>query len=96
MKDFLRKMKQSPEISWKKFTIFKIIGFRRLPKYGKILKHFYFIICPSQIWLIPLVDDHQYGFITKLKKKTVEICRSKRKKEANCLNLLVAREKETR
>jgi hypothetical protein len=55
------------------------MGFMRLPKYGKTLKHFYFIICPSQIWLIPLVDDHQYGFITKLKKKLWKYAEAKGK-----------------
>jgi hypothetical protein len=34
------------------------------------------LCCNSQIWLIPLVDDHQYGYITKLKKKK----RKKRRK----------------
>jgi len=40
-----------------------------LPKYSKILKFFLlFSLTYSQIWLIPLVDDHQHGYIAKLKK----------------------------
>jgi hypothetical protein len=46
------------------------MGSSRLPKYSRILNFFYFHLglC-SQIWLIPLVDDLQCGYITKLEKK---------------------------
>jgi len=30
-----------------------------------------FMLSGSQIWLIPLVDDHRCGYITKLKKKNL-------------------------
>jgi hypothetical protein len=33
-----------------------------------------FLAC-SQIWLFPLVDDHQSGYITKIEKETLIVRR---------------------
>jgi hypothetical protein len=45
------------------------MGSSRLPKYNRILKFFYFPLwIGSLIWLIPLVDDLQCSYITKLGK----------------------------
>jgi hypothetical protein len=41
-----------------------------LPKYGRSLKSFLLssFIC-SQIWIIPIVDDQQCGYNTKLRRE---------------------------
>jgi hypothetical protein len=42
----------------------------RLPKYNRILKFSYFALWPMvKIWLIPLVDDHQFLPPDKPKRK---------------------------
>ncbi len=60
-----------PEFKGKKIWNHHIwtIGSSRLPKYSRILNFFLLssLTC-SQIWLIPLVDDHQCGLHTNLNK----------------------------
>jgi hypothetical protein len=48
-----------------------MIGFSILPKHGMIIYLFLKLssLTYSQIWLIPLVDDHQRDCITRLKRK---------------------------
>jgi hypothetical protein len=41
-----------------------------------ILKYLLSSLIGSQIWLIPLVDDWQCGYITKLQKKKTQISRA--------------------
>ncbi len=49
--------------------------FHRLPKYGKILeKNYTFRLTCSQNFLIPLMEERQYGNITKLEKKKARSC----------------------
>jgi hypothetical protein len=41
----------------------------RPPKYRRIFKIFvFFSLAYGQIWLIPLIDDHQCDYITKWEK----------------------------
>jgi hypothetical protein len=72
---------------WKKYTkshqsfslklpIFWKISSIRSAKYIRILKYSYFPLTCSQIWLIPLVDDCQYGYITKFKEKKNTLMRT--------------------
>jgi hypothetical protein len=45
-----------------------------LPKYGRIVfQNLLSSLTCSRIWLIPLVADRHWGYITKLKNKTMEM-----------------------
>jgi hypothetical protein len=52
------------------------MGSSKFSKYRRILKSVVlsFLAC-SQIWLFPLVDDHQSGYITKIEKETLIVRR---------------------
>jgi hypothetical protein len=44
--------------------------FQQVTKYGRInIKKSLSCLACSQIWLVPLVNDSQYGYITKLKRR---------------------------
>jgi len=67
-------MCKSCHILWKnivKSSYLDNIFLERLPKHSRILNIYilYSVIC-TRIWLIPLVDDHESTYITKLTKKT--------------------------